>query len=115
MVPVPAKFRFVIRILAEHKDDQWQAFSLELGLAAQADTLAEVKHKLESMIRDYLLDALEGEDREHAYDLLSRKATWQVYVKYHFGSVISHLGRIAGKSKDRVIYDKTLPLEPKFC
>jgi hypothetical protein len=112
---IPRRFRFVVRVLAEHKNDQWQAFSLELGLAAQADTLPEVKYKLESMIRSYLDDALVGEDREHAYDLLFRRATWQVFAKYHWASVISHLGTLFGRSKDRVIYDKTLPLAPRFC
>jgi hypothetical protein len=113
--PVPSKFQFVIRIVAEHDGDQWQAFSLEFGLAAQADTFPEVKQKLESMIRSYLLDALEGEDREHAYELLTRKGTWKVYAKYYFCSVTSLLGNISGKSKEHIIYDKKLPMEPKFC
>jgi hypothetical protein len=117
VVPVPSEetpFRFVIRIVAERKNNQWQAFSLELGLAAQADTLPEVKRKLESMICSYLFDALGGEDREHAFELLSRKATWQVYAKYHLCSAISHIGKIWGRSKDHVIYNKMLPLEPKL-
>jgi len=40
----------VIRCLAERRGNQWQAFTLELGLATQADTLPEAKEKLESMI-----------------------------------------------------------------
>jgi len=117
VLPVPhseTPFRFVIRIFAERKNNQWQAFTLELGLAAQADTLPEVKNKLECMIRSYLLDALQGEDREHAYALLSRKATWQVYAKYHICSALSHIGRLWGTSRDHVIYNKLLPLEPTF-
>jgi hypothetical protein len=107
-------FRFVIRVVAERKADYWQAFTLELGLAAQAESLPEVKHKLESMIRSYLFDALEGEDTEYAYELLTRKATWKVYAKYHFCYLIWKVGHLLGKSKNYVIYNRLLPLEPKL-
>jgi hypothetical protein len=107
-------FRFVIRIVAERKADYWQAFTLELGLAAQAESLPEVKSKLESMIRSYLFDALEGEDIEHAYELLTRKATWKVYAKYHLCFLIWKVGYLLGRSKDHVIYNKLLPLEPRL-
>ena len=83
-------FRFVIRCVIEKKGNQWQAFSLELGLAAQADTKAEAKQKLESMIYSYIDDAL-GEDREHAYELLSRKGTWRVYFLYSAMKAVSAL------------------------
>lgn len=82
MPNVPRQFRFVIRCYAQRRGDQWQAFSLELGLAAQADTLLEVKRKLEIMIGCYVHDAVAGEDRDHAYELLSRRAPWWAYVQY---------------------------------
>jgi hypothetical protein len=63
--------------IVEPKGAQWQAFSLEFGLAAQADTMQDAKHRLDSMIRAYVSDALVGEDREHAHELLTRRATWQ--------------------------------------
>src|SRR5438132_89006 len=73
--PENSPFCFVIHYYVERRGNQWQAFSLEFGLAAQGDTREEVESKLDSMIDSYLYDALEGEDREHAYELLTRRAT----------------------------------------
>lgn len=81
--------RLVVRCLAQKQDAQWQAFSLEFGLAAQADSFAEVKRKLDAMIQDYLYDALVGEDREHACALLSRRAPWWVFARYYYARIIS--------------------------
>lgn len=36
------------------------------------------------MIRTYVYDALVGEDREHAWELLQRKAHPRVYLLYYF-------------------------------
>ena len=82
----------VIRCFAERKDDQWQAFSLEFGLAAQGNSLGEVRSKIESMIESYVHEAL-TDDRAHAKALLSRKGTWRVYLKfyrYRFLSLLRH-------------------------
>ena len=54
--PEKSPFRFVVRCLIERKGNQWQAFSLELGLAAQDDSFQGVKRKLEAMIDSYLHD-----------------------------------------------------------
>lgn len=105
----------VIRVFAERKNNQWQAFTLELGLAVQADTLPEVKHKLESMILSYVTDALTGEDREHAYELLNRRATWRVYLNYYVLSVFYNITSFLDHSKDRIFYKEPMPLEPKAC
>jgi hypothetical protein len=105
-------FRFVIRCVVERKADQWQAFSLELGLAAQADTKAEAKRKLEAMIQSYIEDAISGEDQAHAYELLSRKATWRVYLLYWLALLAKGVGR--GRTH-HVAFNESLPLIPKFC
>jgi hypothetical protein len=84
---MPAKVKspvcFLVRCVANKSGDQWQAFSLEFGLAAQADTFALARRKLEGMIHSYLYDALVGEDREHAEELLSRRAPWWVFVRWY--------------------------------
>jgi hypothetical protein len=105
-------FRFVVRCVVEQKAGQWQAFSLELGLAVQADTKAEAKHKLEAMIQSYIEDAIVGEDQAHAYELLSRKATWRVYLLYWLASLAKIIGR--GRTH-HVAFSESLPLIPKFC
>jgi hypothetical protein len=99
--------------LAELKDGQWQAFSLEFGLAAQGDSLTEVKRKLESMIVSYVKEAL-GEDKQHAYQLLTRRAGWQTYAKYYLCSFTASIADRLGKSKPQfVYYREPLALEPK--
>jgi hypothetical protein len=104
----------IIRCFAERKGDQWQAFTLEFGLAAQADTWPEVKAKLESMLISYLHDALVGEDREHAYDLLTRRAPWQMYARFYLYQALHRLSGTV-KSKDRTVYREPVALEPRLC
>lgn len=72
----------ILRCYAERKDDQWQAFCLDLCLAAQADTFEEAQLKLSMMIRDYIEEALVGEDKAYADQLLSRKAPLFFWIKY---------------------------------
>jgi len=72
----------ILRCYAEHKNGQWQAFCLDLCLAAQADTFNEARRKLSDMIPDYLEEALEGEDKTYAGQLLSRKAPLFSWIRY---------------------------------
>jgi hypothetical protein len=103
--------RLIVRCFAERKGDQWQAFSLEFGLAAQADSSAEVQAKLMHMIASYILEA-STEDRAHAKALLARKGTWQVYLKFHWYRFLSLLSYARGTF---TVFDELLPLEPKIC
>lgn len=106
----------IVRCLAEQKGDQWQAFSLEFGLAAQADSFAEVKKKLDAMIQGYLSDALVGEDREHAYELMRRKAHWRVFARYHFARVAQALRHSKHSMEEGVrLFSEPMGLEPKPC
>jgi hypothetical protein len=72
-----------VHCIAYQSQGQWQAFSCEFGLAAQADTFLAARHKLDAMITDYIHDALVGEDREHARELMSRRGPLSVYAKYY--------------------------------
>lgn len=75
----------VIRCYVEKTDnDQWQAFCIDLNLAAQGDSLEESRQKLHAMIVTYVTDALIGEDKEYAEQLLTRKAPLYFQAKYHF-------------------------------
>jgi hypothetical protein len=105
--------RLVIRCLLEGDGDQWQAFSLEFGLAAQAESKQGARRKLESMIESYVRDALVGEDREHAYELLvRRKARWQIFARYYLASVMTHITKIGSGG---MTYREPIPLEPRHC
>lgn len=105
--------QLLVRCLLENKDGQWLAFSLEFGLAAQADTLADAKTSLERMIVSYLYDALIGEDREHAAVLVRRRARSIVYAKYYYTAFRSWLvKRFGGDDNSKRTYLEPVPLAP---
>ncbi len=109
-----APCRLVIRCLLERSGDQWSAFTLEFGLAVQGDSAEEVRRKLEHMIQSYLLDALIGQDREHAHELLRRNATWGVYLRYYWASICSTLAGVFHQSEHGggIVYREPIPLKP---
>ena len=82
----------LLRCYANKYGDQQQAFCIDFGLAAQGDSYEEVKAKLSDMIREYLYDALVGEDKEYAEQLLQRKAPFKQIATYYWYSVLYHLG-----------------------
>ena len=73
----------ILRGFVERKGDVWQAFCLELSLAAQGETLEEAKEKLNEQIKEYIFDALAGEDKAHADYLLTRSAPASLWAKYY--------------------------------
>jgi predicted RNase H-like HicB family nuclease len=105
--------RLLVRCLVEQKGGQWQAFSLEFGLAAQGETETEAKAKLEAMIVTYVEDALIGEDREHAHELLRRQATWQVFIKYYSYRLLSYLAKYLRFTKKHIVYQQPMQLAPR--
>lgn len=112
-------FPLLVRCLLEQNENYWQAFSLEFGLAVQASTKSEAKRKLELMIYSYLFDALVGEDRDHAEELLRRRATPSVYAKYYaclaFRTFKSLIGRRQNGNQGNCIYSEPVPLTPAAC
>lgn len=83
----------MLRCYANKQGDQWQAFCIDLCLAAQGDSFLDVKHKLELMMRGYVYDALAGEDREFADQLLNRKAPFRQIATYHLIRLMHRIGR----------------------
>lgn len=67
-----------IRCLTLDRGTKWVALSLELGLAAQADTEIEAKQALIAQIEDYVEEA-NGDDY-----WLNRKAPFESYVLYYW-------------------------------
>lgn len=86
------KLRLALRCYADKEGDQWQAFCLDLNLAAQAASFDEARRKLHSMIDEYVYDALAGEDQEHADYLLSRKAPFFCFAKYYWYLTLYKIG-----------------------
>lgn len=100
----------ILRGFAEQKEGQWQAFCLDLCLAAQDDTLEGAHQKLIDMICEYVYDATVGEDKEHAAQLLTRKAPFEQWLKYYRYLFLSKIG--AFKDHTRKLLSDPLPLAP---
>ena len=100
----------VLRCYAEKAGNQWQAFCLDFCLAVQGDTLGEAKEKLESMIAEYVYDALAGEDRDFGPQLLSRRAPLRDWLKYYWYLVLYKLGVL--HKEVRQLFTSLVPLEP---
>jgi hypothetical protein len=62
-------------------EGHWEAFCIDLCLAAQGATKEEAKQKLHAQVEDYVREALTI-DREYAHQLLSRKAPWSQRIEY---------------------------------
>lgn len=73
-----------VRCYAEKIGKQWQAFCIDLNLAVQADTLPDVRAKLESMISSYLKLAMEQTDPQHQRDMLFRPAPIAIQLRYWY-------------------------------
>lgn len=98
----------VLRCYAKKDGDSWVAVCIDLGLAAQGDSLQDVKLKLESMTMSYVRDAVTV-DREYADQLLNRRAPLSQVISYHF---IKYRNKI-GKFKDSFkTFIEVLPLVP---
>ncbi|MEK7261121.1 MAG: DUF1902 domain-containing protein [Pseudomonadota bacterium] len=98
----------ILRCYADKEGNQWQAFCLDLSLAAQASSFEEAKHKLERMIGEYVYDALVGEDKVHADALLNRRAPLSYWLKYHWYFMLCKVGSV--HKELRRIFKEPLPL-----
>jgi hypothetical protein len=103
----------LLRCYANKREGQWQAFCIDFSLAAQGENFPEVKLKLESMIAEYIYDALAGEDQEYADQLLRRKAPLKQELTYHYYSLMYHLGGF--KDGFRKLFTAPVPLVPRAC
>lgn len=97
----------LLRCYLERNEGYWQAFCIDLCLAVQGESEADVKRKLHEQIHDYLTDIFEGEDRPFAAQLLSRKAPMSQILKYHTIKMLSQWDRF----KDRCTFKDTMPLK----
>jgi len=81
----------ILRCFAEKKDGQWTAVCVDFYLAAQSDSLNDVLQKLESQIKSYIDEALNGCDKLYSKQLLCRKAPLFQILKYYYIKTRYHL------------------------
>lgn len=101
----------LIRCIALRENGQWVAICLPFDLAAQGATVDEVKVKMREQINNYLQDALVGQDRKHAADLLNRRAPLKYWALYWVASAVGRLRKHA----DLIRFRTPVPLAPVAC
>ena len=111
--------QLLLRCYARKQGRLWSAVCIDLSLAAQADSFEAARDKLDAQIREYLHDALVGEDRGSARMLLSRKAPLEQRLTYHMIGASQKLRAFfhtASKERgERTQFDAPLPLVPVSC
>jgi hypothetical protein len=100
--------QLVLRCVAFKEQGQWVGVCLEFNLAAQGDTFADVRQRLDAQISTYLREALAGPDREHAGYLLRRRASLRFWLMYWLAA-LGHRLHLRTSTKD---YESPLPLVP---
>lgn len=112
------KKQHVLRCYGERTEGQWVVVCLDLCLAVQADTFDEARERLDAQINSYLRDALEGQDREHADYLLSRRSPASMWVKYYYVRALLGVMRLFGWSQrkaDQRSFRETVPMTLAHC
>ncbi|PPK76687.1 uncharacterized protein DUF1902 [Methylobacter tundripaludum] len=99
--------QLIIKCYAECEGGVWVALCLDFNLAAQGDSFEDAKAKLEAMIKEYVYDALEGEDKIYASQLLSRRAPFSAWFKYYVMKIKNNIFHSSNH-----IFDETMPLRP---
>lgn len=103
--------QLTLRCLAHREGDEWHAFCIDFSLVACGATFDEARANLEAQIREYVYDALVGEDREHARALLSRRAPLGLVARYYWTAACDRLRRIGTFRR----FEETMPLKPAHC
>lgn len=99
--------QLIVKCYAEQEGGCWVVICLDFNLAAQGDSFDEAKAKLEAMIIEYVYDALVGEDKLYAAQLLTRRAPWSSWLKYYIVKLRALFVQGAGR-----VFDETMPLKP---
>lgn len=94
----------------QESDHSWFGICIDLNLAAQGDTLAEVRLKMHKMINDYLIEALTI-DEQYFDDLIPRRAPLNFILRYYWLSFITRLHK-ATKQTSPQLFTEHLPLVP---
>lgn len=99
----------------EKDGDQWLGFCLDFALVTQADSLRDAEVKLDAQVSEYIYDATVGQDRQHAGQLLRRRAPVGYWAKFYLTLARQEIRRVAQASTWRKAERTSLPLVPATC
>ena len=83
------------RCMVECRDGDWVAICVDLDIAVQGGSFAEVKDSLRGAI-DLYLDRVRELPENEQRRLLNRRAPWPLRVKFLFWSLIDRFARLDG-------------------
>ena len=107
--PSVRPLNLVVRCYAVNEREVWSAVCIDFSLAAQGDSFADAKRKLNSQIVDYVNDAFTV-DREHAGYLLSRRAPLAQRLTWYGLKARSSLNAL--KSASARLFTQPVPVVP---
>jgi hypothetical protein len=100
-----------LRCFGEEKNGQWSVVCVDFCLAAQSHSLNKAKQLLREQLKDYLFDALAGEDKEHAVALLTRKAPTSLMLRYYWIWLQNKIHDTKQKAKS-ILFIQPMPMKP---
>ncbi|HFD81038.1 MAG TPA: DUF1902 domain-containing protein [Gammaproteobacteria bacterium] len=104
-----------LRCYAEQNHDgSWFGICIDLNLAADGDSLEEVRRKLDDQVRDYIEEAL-GDDVAYIDDLIPRPAPLPFRIRYHYIRFLCWLDRMrkgGGGCDGHSLLSLGMPLKP---
>lgn len=74
--------QLTIKCFAKQTEGVWVAVCLDFYLAAQGESMEEVKNKLEEQIYNYVEEALL--DKQYGDQLLNRRAPLSSWLEYYY-------------------------------
>jgi len=89
-----------------NRRNKWYGVCLDLNLACEADTAAEMKQKMKGMILSYIETVLDTGDVDSIPDLLTRRAPIFDWVVYYLIKLFNYVPRIPDK---RVLFKEFIP------
>ena len=78
----------LIRCMIYRDGDLFIGVCLDYDLMVQSETMANAKEKLNQQVREYVADALVGEDHDYADQLLDRRAPFKYFLMYYGGACV---------------------------
>ena len=91
-----------IRCYARKSQGQWVAVCLNFSLAAQGDSFEEARDKLRSQVDEYIDDAINGPDRQHAHYLMNRRAPLRDWIMYGLISLALSFSAAMHQSREQI-------------
>lgn len=106
-----------LRCFAERRNGYWVAFCLDLNLAAQGSSLADVRDRLDRMVRSYMEDIFGGDDSQYVNDLFPRRAPLDIWLRYYYLVLRSGIRKLTNSqaSARLQLFREALPVHFGHC